>query len=93
MHVPQYVLTKHLLPAVVNSTGSSSNFTSLMQQAVSAIGSYRTDLQNQLPAPVSSLTQLKGVNHLDTALSAQVFIHSPIPPPPIRGLGPQYAAD
>ncbi len=84
MHVPQYVLTKHLLPAVVNSTGSSSNFTSLMQQAVSAIDSYRTDLQNQLPAPVSSLTQLKGVNHLDTALSAQVFIHSPISRPPIR---------
>jgi len=84
MHVPQYVLTKHLLPAVVNSTGSSSNFTSLMQQAVSAIDSYRTDLQNQLPAPVSSLTQLKGVNHLDTALSAQVFIHSPISHPPIR---------
>lgn len=57
---------------MVNSTGSSSNLTDLMQQAVNAIGSYRTDLQNQLPAPVSSLTQLKGVNNLDTALTAQV---------------------
>ncbi len=57
---------------MVNSTGSSSNFTDLMQQAVNAIGSYRMDLQNQLPAPVSSLTQLKGVNNLDTALTAQV---------------------
>ena len=42
-----------------------------MQQAVDAIGSYRSDLQSQLPAPVSSLTQLKGVNNLDTALTAQ----------------------
>lgn len=56
---------------MVNSTGSSTNFTNLMSQAVSAIGSYRTDLQSQLPAPVSSLTQLKGVNNLDTALTGQ----------------------
>jgi hypothetical protein len=56
---------------VVNSTGSSTNFTNLMSQAVNAIGSYRTDLQSQLPAPVSSLTQLKGVNNLDTALTGQ----------------------
>ena len=56
---------------MVNSTGSSTNFTNLMSQAVSAIGSYRTDLQSQLPAPVSSLTQLKGVNDLDTALTGQ----------------------
>ena len=55
----------------MNSTGSSSNFSSIMQQAVDAIGSYRSDLQSQLPAPVSSLTQLKGVNNLDTALTAQ----------------------
>ena len=56
---------------MVNSTGSSTNVTNLMSQAVSAIGSYRTDLQSQLPAPVSSLTQLKGINNLDTALTGQ----------------------
>ncbi|CAL5221228.1 g3380 [Coccomyxa viridis] len=63
--------TATALANLVNSTGSSSNLTDLMQQAVNAIGSYRMDLQNQLPAPVSSLTQLKGVNNLDTALTAQ----------------------
>lgn len=62
---------------MVNSTGSSSNLTDLMQQAVNAIGSYRTDLQAQLPAPISSLTQLKGVNNLDTSLTAQVSDSSP----------------
>jgi len=63
--------TATALANLVNSTGSSTNFTNLMSQAVSAIGSYRTDLQSQLPAPVSSLTQLKGVNDLDTALTGQ----------------------
>lgn len=52
-----------------------------MQQAVNAIGSYRTDLQNQLPAPVSSLTELKGVNNLDTALTAQASCALPHAPP------------
>ena len=70
--MPYDVLREQTSHAVVNSTGSSSNLTDLMQQAVNAIGSYRMDLQNQLPAPVSSLTQLKGVNNLDTALTAQV---------------------
>ncbi|CAK0781716.1 hypothetical protein CVIRNUC_005453 [Coccomyxa viridis] len=63
--------TATALANLVNSTGSSSNYSSIMQQAVDAIGSYRSDLQTQLPAPVSSLTQLKGVNTLDTALTAQ----------------------
>lgn len=57
--------------AVVDNTGSSGNFTDLLQQAVSAIGSYRQVLQDQLPAPVSSLTDLKGVNGLDTALAGR----------------------
>ena len=72
--------TAHLRPwgAVVNSTGSSSNFSSIMQQAVDAIGNYRSDLQSQLPTPVSSLTQLKGVNILDTALTAQACSKPPV---------------
>ena len=83
------VLIAQTLHAVVNSTGSSSNLTDLMQQAVNAIGTYRTDLQNQLPAPVSSLTQLKGVNNLDTALTAQVcsaLLHATLPPTTCRVL-------
>ncbi|BDA43670.1 hypothetical protein COCOBI_04-6830 [Coccomyxa sp. Obi] len=60
-----------LVSTLVGDTGSSGNFTDLLQQAVSAIGSYRQVLQDQLPAPVSSLTDLKGVNDLDTALAAR----------------------
>lgn len=55
----------------MDTKGTSSDFTDLLQQAVNAIGSYRQVLQNQLPAPVSSLTDLKGVNGLDTALAAR----------------------
>ena len=57
--------------AVVDNTGTSGNFSDLLQQAVSAVGSYRQVLQDQLPAPVSSLNDLKGVNGLDTALAAR----------------------
>ncbi len=57
--------------AVVDTTGSTANFTDLLNQAVSAIGGYRSVVQDQLPAPVSSLNDLKGVNGLDTALAAR----------------------
>lgn len=57
--------------AVVADSGSSSALTDMLQQAVNAIGSYRSVLQNQLPAPVSSLTDLKSVTGLDTALAGK----------------------
>ena len=57
--------------AVVSSSGESAQFSSLMQQAITALQSYRGTLTSQLPAPVSSLNSLHGVNNLDTALAAQ----------------------
>ena len=57
--------------AVVDNQGNTTDFTNLVSEAVTAIGSYRSVLQDQLPAPVSSLTDLKGVNSLDTALAAR----------------------
>ncbi|EIE19391.1 hypothetical protein COCSUDRAFT_54674 [Coccomyxa subellipsoidea C-169] len=60
-----------LVSTLVDTTGSTANFTDLLNQAVSAIGGYRSVVQDQLPAPVSSLNDLKGVNGLDTALAAR----------------------
>ncbi|KAK9914972.1 hypothetical protein WJX75_003189 [Coccomyxa subellipsoidea] len=60
-----------LISTLVDNQGNTTDFTNLVSEAVTAIGSYRSVLQDQLPAPVSSLTDLKGVNSLDTALAAR----------------------
>ena len=44
---------------MVDNTGNSANFTDLMSQAVSAIGSYRSVVQDQLPAVVDMEEAIK----------------------------------
>jgi hypothetical protein len=57
--------------AGVQNANSNGELATYLQQAVAAIGSYRSELQSQLPAPVSSLTDLKSVTGLDIALAGQ----------------------
>lgn len=56
---------------MVSNTGSNANLTTLINMAVSAIGNARPVVQNQLPAPVSSLSDIKNLNGLDTAIASR----------------------